>query len=224
MNCSEVGFCSSSRTGDRFRFRIRHIEVRILPPQPRIPAVCQASQETREWAGNPGFSRIRFGLWTPALPNLRRNRRKSPAVSANIPVLGRLSAETGSIRTAARGRKVASLVNGKSSPTPGSIVSPQRGNFQSQLSFGHVTSAGPWPNYRRSEAHGVAPNDRATIRIAINTNQSGPGLEISRPNGALASRPPRALAGQNCHLQQGMGTTMPVASSPPKPVVLTNPT
>jgi hypothetical protein len=33
------------------------------------------------------------------------NRRKSPALSANIPVLRRLSAETGSITTAARGRQ-----------------------------------------------------------------------------------------------------------------------
>jgi hypothetical protein len=32
MNCSEVGFFSSSRTGKSIRFRIRHIEVRIFPP------------------------------------------------------------------------------------------------------------------------------------------------------------------------------------------------
>lgn len=58
-----------------------NVVVRSLRGQPRIPAFCQASQETREWAGNPGFSRIRFGLWTPALPNLRR---KSPKVSGRF--------------------------------------------------------------------------------------------------------------------------------------------
>ena len=49
-----------------------------LRRQPPIPAFGQASQETREWAGNPGFSRIRFRLWTPGLPRLRR---KPPKVS-----------------------------------------------------------------------------------------------------------------------------------------------
>jgi hypothetical protein len=42
---------------------------------------CRASQETRERAGNPCFSRILFGLRTPALPNLRR---KSPKVSGRF--------------------------------------------------------------------------------------------------------------------------------------------
>ena len=32
--------------------------------RPTIPAFGQASQETREWAGNPGFSRVRFCRWT----------------------------------------------------------------------------------------------------------------------------------------------------------------
>ena len=54
----------------------------VLRRQRAIPAFGQATQETREWVGNPGFSRIRFGLWIPAL------RRRS--------------AETGSITTAAR--------------------------------------------------------------------------------------------------------------------------
>jgi hypothetical protein len=39
-----------------------------LRRQPRIPAFGQAPQETREWAGNPGFSRIRFRLWAPRSP------------------------------------------------------------------------------------------------------------------------------------------------------------
>jgi hypothetical protein len=29
----------------------------ILPPQPAIPAFGDTSQETQDWAGNPGFSR-----------------------------------------------------------------------------------------------------------------------------------------------------------------------
>jgi hypothetical protein len=37
---------------------ISPIEVRIVPPQPPIHAFGQVPQETREWAGNPGFLRI----------------------------------------------------------------------------------------------------------------------------------------------------------------------
>jgi len=50
---------------------IGNVGVRSLDGQPGIPAFDRASRETREWAGNPGFSGIRFRLWTPALPNLR---------------------------------------------------------------------------------------------------------------------------------------------------------
>jgi hypothetical protein len=72
MNFNGKRFCGFSRTGESVRFPIR---------QPPIPAFGQACQETQEWAGNPGFSRIRFGLWTPALPNLRW---KLPKVSGLI--------------------------------------------------------------------------------------------------------------------------------------------
>lgn len=70
-----------SRTGEINRVRNRHIEVRYLPPQPGIPAFGSASQETRERAGNPGFSGIRFRLWTLGSPKLWR---KSPKVSGCI--------------------------------------------------------------------------------------------------------------------------------------------
>jgi hypothetical protein len=46
-----------------------------------FPALGQAPEETPEWAGNPGFSRVRFCLRTPALPDLRR---KSPKVSGHF--------------------------------------------------------------------------------------------------------------------------------------------
>jgi hypothetical protein len=69
------------RTGESTRFQIRHFEVRILPPQPAIPALGRAPEETPEWAGNPGFSRIRFRLWTPALPDMRW---KTPKVSVHF--------------------------------------------------------------------------------------------------------------------------------------------
>jgi hypothetical protein len=46
--------------------------------QPRSPAFRLASQETREWAGNPGISRCRIRLWKPSPPMLRG---KSPKVS-----------------------------------------------------------------------------------------------------------------------------------------------
>jgi hypothetical protein len=61
-----------------FAWRLVRIPLRR---QPRIPAFCQASQETADWAGNPGFSRIRFGLWTAALGKLRG---KSPKVSGRF--------------------------------------------------------------------------------------------------------------------------------------------
>ena len=46
-----------------------------------IRAFRQAPQETQAWAGNPGFSRIPFRLWTPGSPDLRR---KSPKVSGSF--------------------------------------------------------------------------------------------------------------------------------------------
>src|SRR6187397_2722630 len=52
--------------------------INTASPASAIPALGQAPEGTREWAGNPSFSRIRFRLWTPALPRLRR---KSPKVS-----------------------------------------------------------------------------------------------------------------------------------------------
>src|SRR5947207_15616095 len=62
-----------------------------LRRQPAIPALGQAPEGTREWAGNPGFSRIRFRLWTPTSPRLRQ---KSPKVSG---LLGKYSRFTETI-------------------------------------------------------------------------------------------------------------------------------
>jgi hypothetical protein len=69
-----------------------HADVRILLPQPGIPVLGQASQETREWAGNPGFLRIRFRLRIPGLPNLRR---KSPKVSNHLREYSRFAETVG---------------------------------------------------------------------------------------------------------------------------------
>jgi hypothetical protein len=71
----------NSKTGKQRPGSIRNARVRILSLQPPSPAFGPASQETREWAGNPGFSRIRYGLWTLAFPNLRW---KSPKVSGRF--------------------------------------------------------------------------------------------------------------------------------------------
>ena len=49
-----------------------------LPRQPAIRAFGQALQEAREWAGSPGFLRVRFRLRTPGSLILRR---KLPKVS-----------------------------------------------------------------------------------------------------------------------------------------------
>jgi hypothetical protein len=71
---------------------IHHLEVRILPPQPPIPTFGQASQETRERAGNPGFSRIRFCLQTPNSPILGR---QLPKVSSHDRENSRFAETTG---------------------------------------------------------------------------------------------------------------------------------
>jgi len=52
-----------------------------LRRQPAIPAFGPCSQERRDWAGNAGFSRIRFRLRTPGSRNLRS---KSPKVSGFV--------------------------------------------------------------------------------------------------------------------------------------------
>jgi len=57
-------------------FSIGNVGVRSSTWQPRSPAFGQASQGTREGSGNPGFSRIRFRLWTTASPRLRRKSLK----------------------------------------------------------------------------------------------------------------------------------------------------
>jgi len=53
----------------------------VLRRQPTIPAFGRAAQETREWAGNAGVSRVRFCLRTVAL---QISRRKSVKVSGLV--------------------------------------------------------------------------------------------------------------------------------------------
>jgi hypothetical protein len=72
----------------------RRLERSALRRQPAIPASVQAAQDTRDWAGNAGFSPVRFRLQTP---NSIISGRQLPKVSRwvrDIPVLRRLSAET----------------------------------------------------------------------------------------------------------------------------------
>jgi hypothetical protein len=56
-------------------FAWRRVRLALRRPPP-IPTFGQASQGTREWAGIPGFSRIRFCLQTPNLPILGRQLPK----------------------------------------------------------------------------------------------------------------------------------------------------
>jgi hypothetical protein len=56
MNSDEMGFCKSSRAGKSIRFRNRHIEVRFLPPQPRIPIFREFSFLDEKGPPNAGFS------------------------------------------------------------------------------------------------------------------------------------------------------------------------
>ena len=62
-------------------FSFGNVQVRSLRGQPATPAFGQAPQEPRQWAGNPGFSRIRLRLRTPGSPTLRW---KSPKVSGLV--------------------------------------------------------------------------------------------------------------------------------------------
>src|ERR1700730_16074407 len=39
-------FCDFSRTGESVQFPIRHLEVRILPPQPGSPVVGETASDT----------------------------------------------------------------------------------------------------------------------------------------------------------------------------------
>jgi hypothetical protein len=94
MKSGGMEFCCSSRTGKSVRFRNRHIEVRILPPQPPSPASGDSLQPAAHRPENPGSSRIRLSLQLPISQSRERNCRKSPALSANIPVLRRLRNST----------------------------------------------------------------------------------------------------------------------------------
>jgi len=82
---------------------------RFDPSRPSQPVLRLAGLPKRRENGPqiPAFRAFAFVSGLPLCRGRGGNRRKSPAFSANIPVLGRLSAETGSIRTAARGRHFA---------------------------------------------------------------------------------------------------------------------
>lgn len=79
----EVGFCSSTRTGNNIRTRIFHFEVRILPLQPVIPTFDQAHQETRQWAGNLEFCVFPFVSGLPVCQGggeIGENLQSSPRI------------------------------------------------------------------------------------------------------------------------------------------------
>ena len=76
MNSDEMGFCKSSRAGKSIRFRIRHIEVRILPPQPGSHSTGDSGPvnliSARQLGLFVGLRRVsRLPIWTIS----ERNRR-----------------------------------------------------------------------------------------------------------------------------------------------------
>ena len=75
-----------------------------LRHQPAIPAFGQASQETREWARKSRLFAHSISSPDSRFAEIEGEIAESLRPSANIPVLRRLSAETGSITTAARER------------------------------------------------------------------------------------------------------------------------
>src|SRR5882757_35548 len=79
--------------------------MRGFDPSRPSHAVLRSASLPRRRENGPEIPAFRAFVLVSGLPVCRTrggNRRKSPAVSSNIPVLGRLSAETGWIRTAAR--------------------------------------------------------------------------------------------------------------------------
>jgi hypothetical protein len=60
MNLSEKRFCGFAWTGDSVRFPIRHLEVRILPPQPAIPALDRVPKGRENWPEIPAFRAFAF--------------------------------------------------------------------------------------------------------------------------------------------------------------------
>jgi hypothetical protein len=90
-NCSELGFCSSSRTGNSVRFRIRHIEVRISTGDSGM--FCAQTLHFKAFASESAASPVseNWQPWREFVESLRPEPRK-------FPFLRRL-AETGSITT-----------------------------------------------------------------------------------------------------------------------------
>jgi hypothetical protein len=101
-NSTKRGFCGFSRTAESVRFPIRHIEVRILPSQPSSPVSGDSFQPAPHSPEISAFRAFDFVSRLPIPQSRARSSRKSPALTAEIPVLKRLSAETGWITTAAR--------------------------------------------------------------------------------------------------------------------------
>src|ERR1700733_1074375 len=100
--------------------------VRILPGQPSILTFCQAPEETRNKAGNPGFSRINFRLQTPDSQILGRQSAK---VSGHLYEYSR-SAETNA------GDRVRSALRGLPGSCFGRLLEPfvrEIGNFHGAL-------------------------------------------------------------------------------------------
>jgi hypothetical protein len=105
MNSDEMEFCKSSRAGKSIRFRIRHS--RFESSRPSHPFLRSARLPKRRENGPEirAFRAFAFVSGPPVCRGEGGNGRKSPAFSANIPVLERLLAETGLITTAARARQ-----------------------------------------------------------------------------------------------------------------------
>jgi hypothetical protein len=68
-----------------------------LRRQPGSPAFGQASQETRDWAGNPGISPVRFCLRKSAIAG-----RQSAKVSGHTPEYSRFAETVGGDRVRSR--------------------------------------------------------------------------------------------------------------------------
>ena len=104
---------TSKKTDLRQSISNDHSTVRFLPPQPPILRSARLPKRRENGREIRAFRALAFVSGPPVCRGEGGNVRKSPAFSANIPVLERLLAETGLITTAAEVNDLKQAVSGR---------------------------------------------------------------------------------------------------------------
>ena len=152
---------------------------RFDPSRPSHPVLRLATVCNLRLTGPeiPAFRAFDFVSGLPISQSRERNCRKSPALSAEIPVLQRFSAETGSITTAARGPQYQPSSKGKRqrSPLPPAHRAACQTNFPliGGPIFEHAHTTWTSKSKRRMSASGGKADSMCSERVF-------PGLTPSR--------------------------------------------